>query len=123
MADDKPARAMFDLAVNVPPADLAAWLMPAFGPDGPKGGNDLRQSDLVEWLWRGYRRPTFPGATTVGKPILEAVRLLEHAELVHVSAPIAADTVIKWSATRLGLATVADGTGAVRRRIKDRTGR
>src|ERR1700757_3758670 len=123
MGDDKAARAMFDWAVSVPPADLAAWLMPAFGPDGPKGGNDLRQSDLVEGRWGGDRPPAFPGATKVKKPILEAVRLLEHAELVHVSAPIAADTVIKWSAARLGLATVADGTGAVRRRIKDRTGR
>ncbi len=121
MANDEAARAMFDWATSVPPADLAAWLMPAFGPDGPKGGNDLRQSDLVEWLWRGYRTPTFPGATTVGKPILEAVQLLEHSELVYVSSPTETNTVLKWSATRSGLAAVADGTGAVRQRIKDRT--
>ncbi len=28
-----------------------------------------------------------------------------------------------WDATRLGLATLADGRAAVRQRIKDRTGR
>ena len=79
MADDKAARAMFDWAVCVPPADLAARLMPAFGPDGPKGGNDLRH---------GYRPPTFPGATTVGKPILEAVQAAHQGSNRPVSAPI-----------------------------------
>ena len=54
MANDEAARAMFDWATSVPPADLAAWLMPAFGPDGPKGGNDL---SLNPWTgWRCDRR-------------------------------------------------------------------
>jgi hypothetical protein len=72
----------------------------------------------VAWV----SHPTFPGATTVGKPIMEAVQLLEHAELVYVSSPTGGDRVFKWSATRLGLATLANGKDAVRQRIKDRTG-
>jgi hypothetical protein len=60
MADDNARRAMFDWAVSVPPADLAAWLMPAFGPDGPKGGTDLRQSDLSSGYGVGIGPRRFP---------------------------------------------------------------
>lgn len=53
------------------------------------------------------------------EPLLEAIHLLEHSELVLIRS--VSDTH-KWTATRLGLATVSSGKAAVRQRIKDRTG-
>ena len=50
---------------------------------------------------------------------MEAIQLLEHSELVYVR--VVSDER-RWSATRLGLATLADGKDAVRQRIRDRTG-
>jgi hypothetical protein len=63
MAEDDAAQAMLQWAVSQPPAELATELMAAFGPDGQTGtawrrghpaGNDLRDGDLVKWLFRGY---------------------------------------------------------------------
>jgi hypothetical protein len=54
-------------------------------------------------------------------PILEAVQLLEHAELVYISE-ISDYGYRSWNATRFGSATLAAGADAVRQRIKDRTG-
>ena len=43
--------AFAELATVLPPAtDLAADLMPAFGPDGPKHGKDLSSGDLNGWI-------------------------------------------------------------------------
>ncbi len=47
------------------------------------------------------------------------MQLLEHAELVYVSRM---SESFQWKATRLGLATLANGKAAVTQRIKDRTG-
>jgi hypothetical protein len=54
----------------------------------------------------------------------EAVQLLEHAELVYLYLMREFTTGGNggWSATQLGLATLAKGKDAVRQRIKDRTG-
>ncbi len=53
-------------------------------------------------------------------PILEAVQLLEHAELILIAD--IREGSRNWHATRFGLATLAEGKDAVRQRIKDRTG-
>ena len=56
-------------------------------------------------------------------PIGEAIQLLEHAELVYIPPDNPSQgRPIKWSATRFGLATMANGKTAVRQRIKDRPG-
>lgn len=55
------------------------------------------------------------------EPILEALQMLEHSELVYVR-DISDLGSRRWQATRLGLATLASGKDAVRHRIKDRTG-
>ncbi|MBV8965935.1 MAG: hypothetical protein JO191_07145 [Mycobacteriaceae bacterium] len=127
------ARPMINWAQSVPPADLAAELMVALGPNGPgQSGKTVSQDDLVTWLLRGY--PDFSNNTIKAvsirphanelllSPILEAMQLLDHAELACVawwgdSAPHA-----EWRATRLGWATLASGKESVRQRIKDRTG-
>ena len=137
--------AFAELAAVLPPAtDLAADLMPAFGPDGPKHGKDLSRSDLNGWILpqtlqllpqyehklspqsrkaldvvarMGDRGPRL-GVELAGIP--EAVQLLEHAELIYESKRT--EQSDHWSATQFGLATLAKGKAAVVQRIKDRTG-
>ncbi|MBW0013605.1 hypothetical protein [Mycobacterium sp.] len=52
------------------------------------------------------------------------MQLLEHAELVYLYLMWDYTTGANggWSATQLGLATLANGKDAVRQRIEDRTG-
>ena len=104
-------------------ADIAAELMPAFGPDGTKhlfGSTHTPQiGQLLDWLQRNCRAavPTFknPLRSRVG----EAVGLLEHAGLVYVIS-INSEGVRRWSATQLGLAALASGD--YRPRIEKQTG-
>ncbi len=118
-----PAQPMIDWINGAPPAELAAELMQAFGPDPTRRVPWRTHYDFGEWMLRGY--PKRPGlivpARPVREPLSEAVQLLEHAELIYLRA-ISTDGEREWSATRLGLATLADGKAAVRQRIKDRTG-
>ena len=109
------AGAMSQWVRGVPAGDLAAQLMPAFGPGAParSGDGTVGLPGLFKLL--GYRDNSMVG------PILEAVQLLEHAELILI-ADITDYGDRYWSATRFGLATLAEGKDAVRQRIKDRTG-
>jgi hypothetical protein len=105
-----------------PPAELAAELIAAFA----TRGRDLGIVPLIEWLFREYPNPSRYSSEyrsyrqELRTPIMEAVQLLEHAELVYESKRT--EFAAYWSATRLGLATLAGGTAMVRQRIKDRTG-
>jgi hypothetical protein len=109
------AGAMSQWARGVPAGDLAAHLMPAFGPGAPARSRNgtVGLPGLFQWL--GYRDNSMIG------PVLEAVQLLEHAELILI-ADFTDSGTSHWSATRFGLATLAEGKHAVRQRIKDRTG-
>ncbi len=109
------AGAMSQWVRGVPAGDLAAHLMPAFGPGAPARSRNgaVNLSGLFTLL--GYRDNSMIG------PILEAVQLLEHAELILIYDVTDSGTG-SWSATRFGLATLAGGKDAVRQRIKDRTG-
>jgi hypothetical protein len=111
---------MVDWIVAAPPGELAPVLMEAFGPGGPQQGFGLALTAFEEWMFRGYpaRAGIILRARPVKEPILEALQLLEHSQLIYVYS----DTDRYWRATRLGLATLAEGKPAVRQRIKDRTG-
>jgi hypothetical protein len=124
---------MINWAWSVPPADLAAELMAVFGPDGPgRDGKTIDRYDLFKWLFRGYANitnDTVKGISfrshaevQVRWPILEAMQLLEHAELVCVAWWGEGSPRPEWRATRSGLASLASGKTAVRQRIKYRTG-
>lgn len=111
------------------PAELAAELMPAFGPHGaapnakPLPGNpvSLRCVELTEWLLSGAPLPLrSPLAPRLEGALREAVQVLEHAELVYLSGQGESISNQKWSATRLGLSALAEGEAVVRRRINDR---
>lgn len=116
------AQPMIDWINTAPPAELAAEIMAAFGPEVPRRVPVLAVSDFSDWMFRGYPQRTglILRARPVVEPILEAIQLLEHAELAYVRW--ITDNEFRWSATRLGLATLADGKDAVRQRIRDRTG-
>ncbi len=127
MANGDPTQSMIEWVANAPPADLAAELLAAFGPGGPKIFDDyLGSGDLIDRLFRGYPRPTHSVKGQLLRPITEAMQLLEHAELVYVfimrdfSATTSGNA--GWTVTRLGWALLANGKGAVRQRINDRTG-
>ncbi|GAB3005774.1 hypothetical protein [Mycobacterium bourgelatii] len=117
-----PAQPMIDWINAAPPAELAAELMSAFDPAMARRVPELGLSDFTSWMFRGY--PERPGlikpARPVREPILEAIQLLEHSELVYVRWIV--NNEFRWSATRRGLTTLGAGKEAVRQRIKDRTG-
>lgn len=110
---------MIDWINGAPPAELAVELMAAFE---SAAGPALGLSDLTSWIFRGFpeQRGLIVAARPVREPITEAIQLLEHSELVYIRW--IQDDEIRWSATRLGMATLADGKPALRQRIKDRTG-
>src|SRR6202790_5917528 len=72
------AGAMSQWVRGVPAGDLAAPLMPAFGPGAParSGVGRVGLPGLFQWL--GYRDDSLWG------PILEAVEVLEHGALIMV---------------------------------------
>ncbi len=113
---------MIDWINGAPPAELAAELMAAFDPEIPRRVPVLALSEFSEWMFRGFpeRRGLILPARPVREALLEAIQLLEHSELAYVRW--IAENEFRWSATRLGLATLAEGKTAVRQRIKDRTG-
>lgn len=113
---------MIDWINGAPPAELAAELMAAFDPEVPRRVPVLALSEFSDWMFRGFpqRRGLIVPARPVQEAILEAVQLLEHSELVYVRW--ITDNEFRWSATRLGLATLAEGKPAVGARIRDRTG-
>jgi hypothetical protein len=128
-------RPMINWVQSVPPAELAAELMAAFGPDGPsRDGKTISESDLFKWLFRGHINFTDSvnisrnmslrqeAEKEVGSTLREAMQLLEHAELVCVAWWGEFSAHAEWSATRLGLAALSTGKDDVRQRIRDRTG-
>jgi hypothetical protein len=120
-AQDAAARDHVEQLMALSPADLAAELMSAFGPDGPRRGKDLNILQLVSWLLRGYR-----GAGGVSRreqlvvAAREAMQVLEHAELVQVRHLGGASGGSIWNATRVAAAALANGD--YRQRIQDRNG-
>jgi hypothetical protein len=119
-AEDEAGRVQFERLMALSPADLAAELMPAFGPDGPRHGKDFSSVKLVQWLLRGVRGVggvSHPGIK-LDAAVQEAMQVLEHAELVRGIQ--LRDVGRRWNTTRLGEAALANGD--VRQRINDRTG-
>lgn len=89
--------------------------------------------NTVEWVFRDYPKPGAPGggifsvATAasypVGKPVLEALQLLEHAERVMYDHWFDQNyPQLAWLATRLGTSKLAEGRAAIRQRVAERTG-
>lgn len=118
MAEDGAAQRLLDCVANAPPGEVAAELMAVFATRGSVYGI----MPLIEWLFRDCPSPKRYSSALRGyqqllrDPMLEAVQLLDHSELIFSCSED------KWRASRLGRATLVAGKAAVRQRIKDRTG-
>ncbi|WP_414688375.1 hypothetical protein [Mycobacterium sp.] len=126
MAESKHAlESELQRAMPLPPvADLAAEIMPAFGPGGPKPGKSLTLHQLVTWRLGQYefsssakKAIAYPRLET---PVREALQVLEHAELVYLT--VAEESADNWTATRFGLEALRGGKDVVAQRIKERSG-
>ena len=118
---DDPAQPLIDWINNAPLPDLAAEVMAVFGPGGASGFPS--EGAIVAWMLRSFPKRSGLSSMFTTRPVHQAVgealQLLEHAELIMA---VAGDSGSYWRATRLGLATLADGKPAVRQRVCDRTG-
>jgi hypothetical protein len=95
--------------VALPVPDLAAEIMPAFGPDGPKGhgpNHGINRLQVVIYLMRSFTGADKAG-TRLQEPIREGIQALENAGL-------AVETRTQhgtwYNATRQGESALADGT-------------
>jgi hypothetical protein len=110
IAKEAAAQAEFDRLNALSPADLALEVMPAFGPEGPhghgpNGGINILQALL--WLNQAHFPSGISYVSQLQEPVREAIQALDHAGLVLTSAGQQG----AWTgATRLGLASLADGT-------------
>lgn len=109
-AREEAGRAEFERLTAIPVADLASELMPAFGPDGPRGRGLEGAINIVQLL--GWVSKThFPSGVSyqrkLNEPVREGVQALERAGLVLATRHQQG----QWmSATRLGQTALADGT-------------
>jgi hypothetical protein len=125
-----PRQPMTDWINTAHPADLAVELIGAFGTPGVGHGeeNFMGYDKLVEWMYRGHPAPKpkmigFSRSPSVLAPISEAIQLLENSELVvNLCRLYSSGAQLHYVATRLGMATLANGKAAVRERIRERTG-
>jgi hypothetical protein len=60
--------------------ELAAEIMPAFGPDGPRSSGGLNAVQVAQWLMASYARS--PGLKPLLPPIAKAAQALEDAGLI-----------------------------------------
>jgi hypothetical protein len=60
--------------------ELAAAIMPAFGPDGPRSSGGLNAVQVAQWLMASYARS--PGLKPLLPPIQRATQTLETVGLV-----------------------------------------
>ncbi len=107
-AEDAAAKAEADRLLALPVAEVAAEILPAFGPEGPgKGDKEIGSLQVGMFLMRD-----FPRGNQFVKPLLDPIRegiqALENAGLVERKVrSIGGSTV---SSTRLGLEAIEKGT-------------
>lgn len=103
------AQAESDRLLALSSRELAAEVMPAFGPDGigAKSGHRQGPIEVVGWLLPDasvkYRQPLLG-------PVIEALGVLEHADLLTRRAFGNTGHASTYHATRLGESTLAEGT-------------
>lgn len=92
--------------------ELAVELMPAFGPEGPKGhglNGGINILQVMAWKLSAFPRAT-KFMTRLQEPVREGLQALENAGLVLKTASSQAGTW--WNATRAGTAVLTAGTVA-----------
>jgi hypothetical protein len=108
--DDVAAQAEVDRLVALPPKDLAAELIAAFGPKGAasKGRTGTAPMQIIEWLMSSVGR----GAST--RPLVPAVlaglQALEHAGLVEARGSGTGSGAKSFLLTPTGETALAEGS-------------
>lgn len=99
-----------DRLVALPPADLAAEVMPAFGPEGMevKSGHQAGAMQVTSWLLEDFSGKVKYRQPVLG-PTIEALGLLESAGLV-TGHNFGSGNAQSYKATRQGLSALADGS-------------
>jgi hypothetical protein len=108
-AEEAAAQVEFERLTALPVAELAAELMPAFGPDGakPSSGSEVNTLQIIYWLVRNTPRMT--GYTRqLMDPVRAGLELLETSGLVLQRGRGGAGVWVK--ATPLGQTALAEGT-------------
>jgi hypothetical protein len=120
-AEENAAKEEVDRLIGLPVAELAAEVLPAFGPEGPgkDGAKSIGTFQIAMFLMRDFSRGKQNFKEMLG-PVREATQALEHAELVEIRLPDNSGVGARAKATRLGLATIADGS--VAEKLAARTG-
>jgi hypothetical protein len=103
------AQAESERLAGLPTVDLAAEVMPAFGPDGinAKAGHRQGPMEVVSWLLPDapvkYRQPILGS-------VIEALGVLEHADLLTRHAVGTSGNASTYNASRLGETALAEST-------------
>ena len=111
--EDKAAReeaafAELDRLRSLAPDDLALEVLPALGPDGPRGARFVRVQDICKWLMRSHRVGLKASPMQLLIVVREALQRLEHADLVWSQQGEHG----LWKLTRLGEQALSGGTAA-----------
>ncbi len=117
VAREQAGQVEFERLTALSAADFALELMPAFGPDGPRGrGPDggIHILQLLSWVNHAHFPRGISYVRPLEKPVREGVQALEHAGLVMITRRSEATWM---SATRLGETALAEGT--VQARLAD----
>ena len=106
-AQDVAVSAEIERLISLPVADLAAEMMPAFGPDGPRvpgGGVGILQ--VLSWLMSSYPRgnKNLSRLLPAGR---EGIQALERAGLVQILHRGEDGSAGRLNVTRLGQAALA----------------
>ena len=91
------------------PDELALEVLPALGPDGPRGARLVRVQDICKWLMRSHRAGLKASPMQLLAVVREALQRLEHADLVWSRQ---SDGPSLWKLTRLGEQAISGGTAA-----------
>lgn len=109
VAQDQAAKAEADRLQALPATQLAEAVMPAFGPEGARPGNEINILQVMSWLMSSYPRGT-KYLTQLRDPTWEAIQALENAGLVIQMGSGGQGGRLK--ATSLGETALAEGTVA-----------
>ncbi len=106
-AQDEAAKGEADRLLGLPIDDLAAEILPAFGPEGPgKGEKSINILQVGSFMMRNFPR----GASQIRPlldPIREGIQRLEHSELVRTQLMSTGGG--RLTVTRRGLEAISAG--------------
>ncbi len=109
VAEQQAAQAEAERLQAMSATELAEVVMPAFGPEGARPGNEINVLQIMSWMMRAH-----PGGakllTQLRNPTREAIQALENAGLVIQMGPGGPGARLK--ATSLGETALAEGNVA-----------